>query len=256
MRAPGGGVLSLEQQAAADVGLKTMMPIRDGHVFLDFVLSGLADAGYADVCLVVGGAPVFEALRARYQQTPPTRLTLSIVTQDRPRGTADALLNASAFVGRDDFVVMNADNYYPTDVLATLRRQPAPALPAFDREELVRLGHIPPDRVARYALLELDGRGMLKRVIEKPDDRTFGEMPNAPVSMNCWLFNTQMLDACRMAPPSPRGEFELPFAVQYAIDYFGARFTTFAARGAVLDMSSRGDIAHVCKRLEAVEVSP
>lgn len=254
MRAPGGGVLSLEQQAAADVGLKAMIPIRDGYVFLDFVLSGLADAGYTSACVVVGGAPVFDALRARYRRRPPTRLALSIVTQDQARGTADALLNASDFVGRDDFLVMNADNYYPTGVLAALRRQPAPALPAFNREDLVRLGHIPADRVAKYALLELDDRGVLKRVIEKPDDATFAHMPDAPVSMNCWVFNTQMLDACRMVPPSPRGEFELPMAVQYAIDYFGARFTTFPAQETVLDLSSRTDIPAVCQRLAGVEV--
>ena len=254
MRAPGGGALSKEQEAAANAGLKAMIPIREDHVFLDFVLSGLADAGFESVCLVIGADRAFEKVRARYETQKPTRLSMSIVTQEQPRGSADAVVSAAAFIGNDSFVAMNADNYYPVEVLSALRQQKAPALPAFNREGLLRDGQIDVDRIARYALLEIDKNGVLRRVIEKPDAATFAHFPTAPVSMNCWLLRPRILEACRLVPKSERGEVELPHAVQYAIDYFAARFATFPVDAGVLDLSSRADIPGVCQRLEKVEV--
>jgi dTDP-glucose pyrophosphorylase len=56
-------------------------------------------------------------------------------------------------------------------------------------------------------------------------------------------------------PPSVRGELELPQAVQRAIDA-GMRMEVIRVRGAVLDMSSRADIASVAERLHDVHVAP
>ena len=42
--------------------------------------------------------------------------------------------------------------------------------------------------------------------------------PHAPVSMNLWRCDARIFPACLDVPPSPRGEFELPQAVQLAID--------------------------------------
>ena len=47
------------QSRVADTGVKAMIPI--GRPFLDFVLSGLADAGISEVCLVIG--PEHDAVR-------------------------------------------------------------------------------------------------------------------------------------------------------------------------------------------------
>jgi CTP:molybdopterin cytidylyltransferase MocA len=44
--------LNAGQSAAARSGLKAMMPV--SRPFIDYVLSGLADAGYRRVCLVIG----------------------------------------------------------------------------------------------------------------------------------------------------------------------------------------------------------
>ena len=44
--------LDAQQAQMADSGLKAMIPV--GRPFLDYVLSGLADAGFREVCLVIG----------------------------------------------------------------------------------------------------------------------------------------------------------------------------------------------------------
>lgn len=244
--------LDPEQAAVADVGLKAMIPV--GRPFLDFVISGLADAGFTDVCLVIG--PEHEAVRKRYgDEARPTRVRLHFAVQERPLGTADAVLAAEAFADGHPFVVLNSDNYYPVEALAALRREGAPSLLGFDREGLIRGGNIDPARIASFALLVGDEAGTLRRVVEKPDAATVRELgPTASVSMNCWCLPADIFRACRAITPSERGELELPHAVQYAIEQMGMDFRIVPTDLPVLDLSSRADIAAVKARLRSVEV--
>jgi glucose-1-phosphate thymidylyltransferase len=251
MRARGGnGQLADAQAVAADAGLKAMIPI--DRPFLDYALSGFADAGLREVCLVIG--PEHDAMRAYYSMVATRRLTFDFAIQVQPAGTADAVLAATEFVGDDDFLVVNADNYYPAPVIAELRRPPAPALPAFSREGLLRDGQIPAERIARYALLDIGADHMLRRIVEKPTDEDAAALRDARVSMNCWLFDRRIFEACRRVPRSARGEHELPLAVQFAIDHLDMHFRTFDVDSPVLDLSHREDIPSVAARLRGVPV--
>jgi solute:Na+ symporter, SSS family len=251
--ADNGAALTPEQAATADTGVKAMITI--DRPFLDYVISALADAGFTDICLVIG--PEHESVRVYYSRmATPTRVRVTFAIQERPLGTADAVLAASQFIGNDAFVVLNADNYYPVDVLRDLRAQREAALPAFERDTLVRGGNIPPERIAKYALLEVDGTGHLTRIVEKPDEAIVRAMgTHAAVSMNVWLLTPAILEACRRVPPSARGEVELPNAVQWAIDHLGMRVHAFPVKAAVLDLSQRADIPAVAAKLRGTEVS-
>ena len=241
--------LSREQQLAADAGAKAMIPI--GRPFLDYTLSACADAGFRDVCLII--APGANPIRDHYSGLETTRLRLHYAVQEQPLGVANAVLSVREFVGEDAFVVINGDNYYPASVLEQLRRMPAPALPAYSRAGLLREGQIAAERILAYALLDIDGDGCLRRIVEKPTAAEAAAMPNAPVSLNSWLFTPSIFDACERVQPSARGELELPAAVQLAIDS-GMRFSTFSADASVLDLSSRADIPAVAERLRTVRV--
>lgn len=245
--------LSPEQAEAAGRGLKALLPIGE-RPFLDYVISGLADAGFERVCLVIG--PEHDALRRRYTiESPPRRVAMSFAVQPEPRGTADAVLAARAFAGDEMFLVMNSDNYYPVDILRALRVQAHPALPGFDPRALVEEGNIDPDRIARFALLRLTPADDLAAIVEKPDAdtvRAFG--PGALVSMNCWLFGPRIFDACAAVAPSSRGELELADAVQRAIA-MGERFRVLRVSAPVLDLTARADVAEVSRRLGGVAVS-
>jgi len=245
--------LAPEQAAAAERGAKAMIPL-GGRPFLDWVLSAVADAGFDDVCLVV--APEHEAMRRRYTgDVVPRRLRLTFAVQREPRGTADAVLAASEFAGGDAFLVLNGDNSYPPTVLAALRETPAPATTGFSRAGLLRDGQISPERIARYALLDVNPDGLLRRIVEKPDEATIRELGDALVSMNCWLLDSTIVDACRRIAPSPRGELELPSAVQLAIDTTGAHVHVLPVDAPVLDLSQRADIAAVASRLAPIGVT-
>ncbi|MDQ6886046.1 MAG: sugar phosphate nucleotidyltransferase [Gemmatimonadota bacterium] len=244
--------LAPEQADAADSGMKAMIPI--GRPFLDYVLSALADAGFTDICLVIG--PEHHAIREYYGSTArPTRLRVTFAVQAAALGTADAVLAAEQFVAGESFVVLNADNYYPVESLATLRAGREPAVLAFDRAGLLRESAIAPERIASYALLDVDPDGHLRRVLEKPGEDALTRFGSTvPVSMNCWRFTSAIFRACRDVPPSSRGELELPLAVQYAIDVLGVRFELIPVNATVLDLSRRADIPAVAERLADVEV--
>ena len=243
MRAPDASApLTAEQRRLADAGLKAMIPL-NGRPFLDYILSSLSDAGIRDVALVV--APDHDALRRYYElDAPPVRVCLGFVVQEQPLGTANAVLAAERWAEGEPFLAMNADNLYPVAALTELAALSEPGLPAFDRDDLVRSSNIPVERVRSFAFLDVDDRGYLTGIVEKPEENGRKHL----VSMNCWRFDERIFSACRDVPRSSRGEFELPEAVGLAVRR-GVRFQAFTARGPVLDLSTRADAADVARRL-------
>lgn len=245
--------LAADQTAVAEAGLKALIPV--GRPFLDYALHSLAEAGIREICLVVGAD--HGPLRGRYAELSCRRLAFEFAVQERPEGTADALLRAREFAGDDSFLVVNSDNYYPPEVLRRLASASESGLVGFERRQLAAAGsNIDAARLAHYAVLETDGLGYLRRILEKADSTAVaGLAPPVLVSMNCWRFEPRIFAACRAIEPSPRGELELPAAVQYAIDSLGQRFRVGTVPGArILDLSYRRDVQPVARLLADVEV--
>lgn len=245
------------QARAAAAGAKGMMPIGSAMTrpFLDYVLSALADAGCTSVCLVV--APDHTAIRAYYDGPGrPSRVQITYAVQPIANGTARAVQSAEDFIANDPFLVLNSDNLYPAPVLRALVGLAGPGLPAYERDTLIGDSGFPPDRVAGFAAIEVAHNGDLTRIVEKPGQEYYQAAGRrALISMNLWRFDRQICAACRDVPISARGEYELPEAVGLAVTR-GVRFRTFRARGAVLDLSRRTDIALVSERLAGTEARP
>ncbi len=250
------GALTAAQHAAAAAGAKGMMPLgAEGRPFLDHILSALADAGCREACLVV--APDHDAVRAYYSGPGrPSRLRLSYAVQMVADGTARAVLASRDFAGSDPFLVLNADNLYPAAVLQALVALDGPGLPAFERTALVRDSGFPADRVAGFALLDVDASGHLRGIIEKPSPQQLAAAGrHAAVSMNVWRFDHRIFPACATTGLSPRGEYELPDAVSQALAS-GTPFRVLPAQGPVLDLSRQADIPLVAARLAGREPRP
>ncbi len=251
-RASGDAGLDPRQASVADTGVKAMIPI--GRPFLDYLLTAVADAGCRDVCLVIG--PEHDAIRSYYtEQVKVSRLSMRFAIQERPLGTANAVLAAEACAGGEPFLALNSDNFYPVRVLERMCRLEGPGLAGFEREALVREGNIDEARVGKYAVLDVDASGLLRGIVEKPDEAAWARIgKDAPISMNCWRFGPAIFEAARAIGLSPRGEYELADAVQHAIDVLGEGFEVVPAREGVLDLSMRGDIPSVARRLAGFEV--
>ena len=240
-----GVALDAEQAAAADAGVKAMISV--GRPFLDHVISALADAGFTDVCLVIG--PEHQLIRNYYDAVEKQRVTVTYAVQEEPLGTADAVLAAEAFAGEDRVLVINSDNYYPAEALRLLADLPGSALVGFERGGLLSGSNIAPERIAAFALATTDAEGNLAELVEKPDAATVERLGDtAVVSMNCWLCSPAIFDAARAIEPSARGEYEITDAVRRAIAD-GDPYRVVRASVGVLDMSNRGDIASVMEAL-------
>jgi dTDP-glucose pyrophosphorylase len=244
--------LDAGQAAGADAGVKAMIPF--GRPFLDYVLSALADAGLSQICLVIG--PEHGAMRDYYTHTVcPERIRVTFAVQEQPLGTADAVLAAEEFAGGDHFLVLNSDNYYPVSAYRSMTFLDGAGLPVFRRSALVSQGNIPAERVRHYAVAVVDRDGFLQRILEKPDEATFASPgEDAWISMNCWRLSPAIFQACREVDLSPRGELELPRAVDYAVVTLGQRFRAVPCREGVLDLSTRADVASAAERLRGIEV--
>lgn len=250
-KADDGAQLTAEQAKMAETGLKAMINV--GRPFLDYVLSALADAGYKRVCLVLG--PEHDAARKYYSELPLSRISVEFAVQEKPLGTADAVRSAEAFARGGHIAVMNSDNYYPPLALKALRDLPGAGLAGFERKSMLQGGNIPAERVSKFAVVRVDDRGRMTRIHEKPDDVTIASLPEPVcISMNCWRFGPKIFDACRAIKPSPRNEYEITDAVQYAIDHLGETFHVAPVRAPVLDLSSRSDIAAVAECVKGMVV--
>lgn len=129
LRRDDGAALDAEQAAAAETGVKGLMPVA-GRPLLDYALHALADGGVRDVVFVV--APGDSALKRRYaEEAPPSRLRVRFAVQDEPSGTAQALLAARDAVcaplgasadaaGARHFLMCNADNLYSAAAIEAL----------------------------------------------------------------------------------------------------------------------------------------
>ena len=246
----GSSALTTAQSQVADDGVKGMIPI--GRPFLDYIISALADAGIADVCLVIG--PEHQRIRDYYGgEISLSRVRVHFAVQEHPLGTADAVLAAETFAEGEHVLALNSDNYYPVHTLRALRELGAAGVAVFERNALMQLGNIDAARVAKFSLVRMDADGMLQQIIEKPSAEVIAAFgAQVFVGMNSWSFPSEIYRACRSIRPSVRGELELQDAVQFARDELGVAFRVLTFHDAVLDLSSRGDIAAVAARLSHV----
>jgi glucose-1-phosphate thymidylyltransferase len=250
-RAHESTVLDPQQAEVANSGLKALMPV-GGRPFIDYVLSGLADAGYGHACVVTG--PAHDAIREHVRPFDGKRLAIEFAVQSEPLGTANAVAAASDFAAGAPFLLVNSDNYYPLAALAGLRELTGPGVAGFRPAGLCR-GNIAPERLRNFAILSANVDGLLEKVVEKPDEAYFDRhRESILIGMNCWRFTPAIFEACRAIPRSARNEFELTDAVAYAIDKLGERFEMLTIDEPVLDLSTRADVADVAARLATVEV--
>jgi dTDP-glucose pyrophosphorylase len=238
------------QRAWAERGLKGLIPFH-GHPYLSYLMSALADGGIRDVCLVVG--PGDDPIRLHYESMATMRLRIRFAVQIEPLGSAHALLAAESEAEGEPFLVLNSDNVYPASVIERVRTIAGSGLAGFRLDALVA-GGIPAERVAGYALVEVDEHGFLEHIVEKPGAEAVRTVPgDALVSMTCWRFDASIFDACRSIAPSMRGELELPDAVSVALER-GERFRVLPVPEPVLDLTSREDVPIMAERLRGVSV--
>jgi glucose-1-phosphate thymidylyltransferase len=230
--------LDSEQANIAELGVKALIPIAENKTFLDFVLENLRSAGFTEICLVIGNE--HEILKDFCRKNG-----LQFAIQEKPLGTANAVLSAETFVNGDYFLMVNSDNLYPSNDLRKLQKLNSPGLIAFDKQSLIAKSNIDEEKINKFAVLSFDDNDVLTRIIEKPETTE----KNAFISMNAWVFSPKIFEACRNVKLSKRGEYELSDAINFAIEKSGEKFSAIYSDEGVLDLSSRADIEKVIEKL-------
>lgn len=248
--------LVLDEQTAemAEKGVKGLIAV--GRPFLDHTLQAVLDAGLRDFCLIV--PPGASAIRKYYQAVGEALGDASVrfAVQAEPLGTADAVAAGAQWAGDKPFIVLNSDNFYTPPTIRALAAARAPATIAFEREAMIANSNIPAERIKRFAVLEIDPGGCLRRIVEKPDDPdAYASGGKLFISMNCFLFTPEIFEACASIQPDPvRREYELPAAVQYSIDRMHLTYQAVKVAEGVLDLTARSDIGPVRRLLAGHEV--
>ena len=138
--------------------------------------------------------------------------------QAEPIGTANAVIAAADAIGDENFLVLNADNYYPVEAYRELAAEDSAGTIAFDRDALVTMGNIDAERVRSFAVLDVTDDGTSPGSSRSQANSLDLSAESARwVGMNCWAVTPELVTACRRVPKSARGEFELPEAVGLAI---------------------------------------
>ncbi len=258
-----GGMSSRMKQAAVGMA-KAMIPVGSGdRPFLDFCLSNIAAAGYAEVVIVTGerDSSITDHYAAGGHANDFPSLAISYVVQripagrTKPLGTADALaivLAARRAWRGGKCTVCNSDNIYSVDVLKTLLDDPHPnALVNYDRDAL----GFPPERTSQFAVLKTDRSGFVTEIIEKPSPADIAAAADGNgrigVSMNIFRFSVDdIIPFLESVPLHPvRNEKELPVAVRMMASERPGSVFAISASERVPDLTQPADIPGVRREL-------
>lgn len=160
---------------------KLLLPVAN-QPLIDWTLKGLSDYGLDTVVLAVNY--MAEAL-VRY--LGPTKFNLGILysREERPLGTGGPIRRAESFLGDGEpFMVLNGDVISDIDYSRLLE---------FHREKgglaTITLFEVPDP--SRYGAVEVDGRGRVRRFVEKPRP---GEAPSNLVNAGIYVFDPKVIE--------------------------------------------------------------
>jgi bifunctional UDP-N-acetylglucosamine pyrophosphorylase/glucosamine-1-phosphate N-acetyltransferase len=165
---------------------KPMLPVA-GKPIAAHTVEAAAAAGASRVVLVVGYG---EDVVREYFGDSYAGLDVAYATQERQRGTADAVRAAKPALDAGPFAVLNGDALYDVESLDTLYER-APAVGSYRVED-----------PTQYGVLETEGE-RVTGVVEKPDDP-----PSDLINAGAYVFPAEA-QAWLDVGTSERGELEL-----------------------------------------------
>ncbi len=206
---------------------KPMLPIA-GKPMLEHILDRFGAAGFGHAFIVTGHrAELIEDHFAGYPMEIEFRRQVAL------NGTGAAALLAREFAAGDSFlltygdILVAPDNY--RSIAAQLEGRAATA-----GVLAVKYVDDPYQGAAVY-----EDNGSITSIVEKPPRGTSSTNWN---SAGLYAFRPLVFDYLDGIPPSPRGEYELPTAIERMITA-GQRLEIHAIQGAWRDVGRPGDIA-------------
>ncbi len=162
-----------------------------------YPLHSLVDAGVRDILIVTGGNSPGDFLELLHDGSDFGLRQLYFAYQAQPRGIADALRCAEHFVGGDSCILMLGDNILNGSIRPHVER--------FEEQGegmRILLKQVPDPQ--RFGVPELDARGKIVRVIEKP------ETPPSPYAIiGVYMMDPQVWEILPTLKLSERNQYEI-----------------------------------------------
>lgn len=166
----------------------------DRHPFLSYLLDTVLSAGFEDrdIGIVVGYKKenIIDFLKSK-------KLGCTVIEQKEQLGTAHAVSCAENFVGKDNFIVVMADNIYSDSDIKEIKKD----------DDFCYIASFRHDDPKRFGVV-IEKNGFLERIVEKPEDP-----PSNMINTGLYKFTRDVFSAIKSIGKSPRGEYEITDAI-------------------------------------------
>jgi len=176
---------------------KVMLPVANRPI-VEHLITELKKAGITELILVVGYHA--DSIRSYFGNGRRLGMTIEYITQQEQCGTGHAVKLAREKVD-SRFLLVNGDVILNAGDLKRLAERKTPALSLFEVADTDGLG-----------VVETDGAGVVRIHEKTPSPPT--HLANA----GAYLLTPDIFSVLDALPRSPRGEYELPDAIQTLID--------------------------------------
>jgi glucose-1-phosphate thymidylyltransferase len=182
---------------------KQLVPIANKPI-LHYVIEDLVGAGITDLGIVVGDTA--KEIEKSVGSGSIWDANITYIQQDEPLGLAHAVLISESFLGQEKFVMYLGDNMFEDSLHEVVE--------GFEESSTnARLLLAKVDNPQAFGVAEVDEKGVIKGLIEKPEN------PKSDLALvGVYLFDSTIYRAVKAIEPSDRGELEITDAIQWMID--------------------------------------
>jgi UDP-N-acetylglucosamine diphosphorylase / glucose-1-phosphate thymidylyltransferase / UDP-N-acetylgalactosamine diphosphorylase / glucosamine-1-phosphate N-acetyltransferase / galactosamine-1-phosphate N-acetyltransferase len=197
---------------------KPMLKVQ-GKPILEWIIEGLLSTGISEICIITGFRA--EVIQDHFQNGSTLGARIEYAFQAVQDGTGKAPELARAFVGSDSFLLTYGDILVKPE---TYQRATA----RFGEAEFSGLVTVTRgEDVTKGGLNFFDDQFCLKKIVEKPNPAQVDQFrrdgwlkPGQPVWYNAgiYIFRPAVFEFTSTLAKSPRGEYELPDAINAMLD--------------------------------------
>lgn len=198
---------------------KPMLKVQ-GKPILEHILDGLRHAGIRDFCIITGYQA--ETIENYFGNGARWNIRITYRRQTVQDGTGKAPEMARDFIGDDSFLLTYGDILVKPETYQRMieRFEQAPPVSGI-------VTVTPGEDVTKGGLNFFDSQFLLQRIVEKPGPAQVAEYrqagwikPGSPVWYNAgiYIFGPALFEHTANLKKSPRGEYELPDAVNAMVD--------------------------------------
>uniref|UniRef100_A0A7C1FHP5 Glucose-1-phosphate thymidylyltransferase n=1 Tax=Caldilinea aerophila TaxID=133453 RepID=A0A7C1FHP5_9CHLR len=214
---------------------KQLVPVANKPVLFR-VIEAIKEAGIDDIGIVIGdtGPEIREAVG----QGRRWGVRITYIQQEAPLGLAHAVKISQDFLGDERFVMFLGDNVIQGGISSLIRE-----FASSNWNSQIVLTEV--DQPQHYGVAELDERGAIVRLIEKPRNP-----PSNLALVGIYMFDHNIFTAVNSIKPSWRGELEITDAIQWLIEH-GFSVHPYIHRGWWIDTGKPIDMLEANNRVLA-----